>query len=167
MKLILIRHAKAANRDRRKYPDDGLRPLTSEGRAEHRLVARALRKMSIELNHLLTSPLVRARETAEITAREMKFTGPLAETSLLGEEFSIDALIAALSRYAVNATVGCVGHEPDLGTLAAALLQADGDIAIEFKKSGVLGLEFPSKPARGAGTLLFLFRPNHLISLIE
>ncbi len=167
MKLILIRHAKAGERDQRRYPDDRLRPLTSEGRREQRLVARALRKLSIGFDHLLTSPLVRARETAEITAREMKFGGDIAEIALLGEDFSIDGLIKSLSRFSPDTTVCCVGHEPDLGKFAGALLHQDGDVSLDFKKSAVLGIEFPNKPARGSGTLLYFMRPNHLSSLLR
>lgn len=165
MKLMLIRHAKAGEPDGRKYPDDRLRPLTEEGRKEHRLVARLLRKMSIDFDHLLTSPLVRARETAEITAQELKHSGAFEETALLGQEFSIDGVITTLSRYSTNVTVGCVGHEPYLGLLAAALLHREGNLSIHFKKSAILGLEFDGQPSRGKGKLLFFYRPKELVSL--
>ncbi|MBI4468332.1 MAG: histidine phosphatase family protein [Acidobacteria bacterium] len=166
MRLILIRHAKAGNRDDPKYPDDRTRPLTREGRREHKRIAGALAKMSVDLDHIWTSPILRAKETAEITAREMGFTGALFESPLLGEAFSIDGLIAALKPLPSECSVACVGHEPHLGRLAAALLHPDGSIAIKFKKSAAMGLDFPARAARGKGTLLFFLRPDHLLSLL-
>ena len=68
MDVILIRHAKAGNRDPNSWPDDDDRPLTAEGQAEHRAVMRAAKKMGVKFDFLVTSPLKRARESADIVS---------------------------------------------------------------------------------------------------
>ncbi len=68
MRLYLMRHAEAGEADARRWPDDRQRPLSERGHREHALVAVALARMGVRFDRLLTSPLVRARQTAEITA---------------------------------------------------------------------------------------------------
>ena len=69
MLLILMRHGEAGEADSRRWPDDRQRPLTDAGRREHARMAEALRRMDVRFDRMLSSPLARARETAEITAR--------------------------------------------------------------------------------------------------
>jgi phosphohistidine phosphatase SixA len=61
----------------------------------------------------------------------------------------------------------CVGHEPFLSEAEAALVSRDGRVRIEMKKSGVAGLDFEGRPAAGAGTLLYHFRPRELLVLMK
>ncbi|MBI2152263.1 MAG: histidine phosphatase family protein [Candidatus Rokubacteria bacterium] len=159
MLLILIRHADAAN--------DELRALTDAGREQHSHVSRALNRMGIAIDRLLSSPLLRARQTAEITAAALGFGGAIEETPALGDDFSVDALLERVAALPAEATVACVGHEPHLGRFAGALLTPDGNLAIGVKKSGVVGIQCEDLPARGNGTLLFAFRPEELLRLVE
>ena len=163
MRLILIRHAKAEERSAVAYPDDALRPLSETGRREQALLARAMKRMRISFDYLATSPKIRARETAEILVENMKWKEPLDITSVLGEEFSVTRVIEWLSRYPKEATVACVGHEPDLGELASALLSSDSSVWIDFKKSGVLAIDFSGYPGPGKGMLLYFLRPKQLL----
>lgn len=167
MRLILIRHADAGDPDRERYPDDRLRPLTPEGRRDHRMIARALARMGLAPTHLLTSPLVRARETAAITAEALGWTGPIESVDALGDQFSVGGLVEHLSRYPEDATLICVGHEPHLSRLAAALLDPAGTAKIAIPKSGVVALECAGKPAPGASRLLYLLPPKELLRLLE
>jgi phosphohistidine phosphatase len=109
MRLVLIRHAKAAPGD----PDD-LRPLTPEGHEQTRLLGERLRAEGIEPDALLTSPLLRARETAAGLG--------------LGEPEPLDALRPGATADDVLAaiagrgeTVVVVGHQPDCSRITAAL----------------------------------------------
>ena len=79
-----MRHGEAGEADSRRWPDDRQRPLTDAGRREHARVAEALRRMGVRFDRLLSSPLVRARETAEITARAYGAPDPEL-TELLGD----------------------------------------------------------------------------------
>jgi phosphohistidine phosphatase len=159
MKIVLIRHADAAVAPPR--------TLTELGRAQHERVAQALAWMGLHLDHLLTSPLERARETAEITARALGFDGTIEVEPALGDDFTREGLLARLGRLPSEATVGCVGHEPHLGQFAATLLTPDGRLGIEVKKSGVIGIRCEGLPAPGSGTLLFLLRAEDLVPLVE
>lgn len=167
MRLILIRHAKAEVRDSTRYPDDAQRPLTTKGREEQAAMARAMKRMGITLDHLVTSPFLRAYETADIIARSMKWTQPLDVAPVLGPEFTVDGVLAYLQQYPVTASVACVGHEPYLSMLAASLLHPTEHLSIDFKKSGAMGFDFQGRAARGAGTLLYFLRPRQVLDLLE
>ena len=142
MEVILIRHAKAEARDANSWPDDDQRPLTVEGRAEQRAAARAMKKMGIKFDFLVTSPLLRARETADLVAKGYRWT----EAPQVAEE---------------------LGHEPDLSDLAGALISKNCDVNIAVKKSGVVGIEFDGPAEAGKGTLLYHLKPGHLRKLGE
>ncbi len=157
MKLILIRHGLAGEYDPQRYPDDRLRPLTDDGRTLHRAVAEAMKRAGLAFDRLITSPLVRARQTAEITA-EVYGLGKPEQSDALGDGYSVRAVIELTRRFSADETVALVGHEPDLSSLTSTLL---GGGSVDFPKSGVLGLDFDRHPAPGEATLLFFLRPEH------
>jgi phosphohistidine phosphatase len=164
MQLILMRHAIAEERGD-SYPDDALRPLTKKGRRKHQLVSDALRRMGVRFHELVSSPLVRARQTADITARVYGWKREIVETEALGAGFSVPAVRELISRFSDDATLLCVGHEPDLSTLAAHLLHASGDVEIAFRKSGVMGLDLPEGSQPGSALLLYFLKPGQMTRL--
>jgi len=166
MKLLLIRHADAGDADAIKYPDDRVRPLTGFGEREHAAVAGALALLDLHATHVLSSPLTRARQTADITARVLDVE-EVAIVDALGDHFRMEELLAELSRLPSDASVVCVGHEPSISRLAATLLHADGNIRVAFAKSAVMALEFQGHPAPGTGRLLFFVSPREALRLIE
>jgi phosphohistidine phosphatase len=165
VQVILLRHGEAGDRDPRRYPDDGQRPLTTEGRRIHLAVAAALRRIGVRFDSLLTSPLVRARETAELTASAYDWRDPITVVPALGDQFTVDALLEALRPFAPSASVCCVGHEPHLSAFAAACVAHEGRAAIDLEKSGVIGLESEGLPTRNGATLTYLLRPQQLLAL--
>ena len=165
MEIILVRHAKAEARDPNSWPDDDQRPLTEEGRVEQRAAARAMRKMGIKCDFLVTSPLLRARQTAEIVAKSYRWQEPPQVAAELGHGYAVDAVIKLLAKFPPGATVALVGHEPDLSSLTGALVTANGGLQIAVKKSGVVGIEFDGPPEASKGTLLFHLKPSHLRKL--
>jgi len=165
MEVILLRHAKAENRDPNTWPDDDLRPLTAEGRAEQRAAARAMKKMGIKFDFLVTSPLLRARETADIVAGAYRWSEPPQVSEELGHGYAVAAVVKLLAKFPPDASVALVGHEPDFSHLAGALISRSGDVTIAFKKSGVMGIEFEGQAEAGKGTLLFHLKPSHLRKL--
>ena len=162
MEVILIRHAKAETRDPNTWSDDDLRPLTAEGRAEQRAAARAMKKMGIKFDFLVTSPLLRATETADIVAGAYRWPEPPQVAQELGHGYAVGAAVKLLAKFPPDASVALVGHEPDLSHLAGALISASGDVNIAVKKSGVVGIEFSGQAESGKGTLLFHLKPSHL-----
>lgn len=166
MNLILIRHADAGDPAPDRYPDDRLRPLTPEGRRDHQLIARGLARMGWAPTRILTSPLRRARETAEITAEALGWAGTIEVVNTLGDQFSVRGFLDHLLQFPEDATVVAVGHEPHFSQFAATLLDPEGTPTIVLRKSGVIGLECAGKPAPGTCRLLFLLPARELLQLI-
>jgi phosphohistidine phosphatase len=165
MEVILIRHAKAESRDANSWPDDDVRPLTAEGRAEQRATTRTMKKMGIKFDFLVTSPLLRAKETAEIVAKGYRWPEAPQVAEELGHGYAPGAVVKLLAKFPPSAAVALVGHEPDLSNLTAALVTRDGRLNIAVKKSGVVGIEFDGPAEEGKGTLLYHLKPAHLRKL--
>jgi phosphohistidine phosphatase SixA len=166
MRIILMRHADAGETDRSRWPDDRERPLTEIGRREHRSLSEALRRMGVRFDRLLTSPLARARETADITAAVYGGAPPPEPTDLLGDRADPGAIVTALAT-APAETLLCVGHEPTLSRLAALLTSRDGAARIEMAKSGVAVIECDRPVAPGRGVLRLHLRPGEIIRLLD
>jgi phosphohistidine phosphatase len=166
MDVILIRHAKAGTRDANSWPDDDERPLTPEGQVEHRAVMRAAKKMGVKFDFLVTSPLKRARETADIVASVYRWAEAPQVAAELGHGYSVAAVVKLLAKFPPDGRVALVGHEPDFSTLCIALIGGKAGIGLQLKKSGIAGLRFEGPAEAGAGTLLYLLRPSHLQKVI-
>ncbi len=161
MQIILMRHADAGEADPDRWPDDRRRPLTDAGRAEHRRTAAALRQMGIRFDRILTSPLVRARETAEITADIYGGGAPIESEEALGDRGTVAAIMGALAR-TMAAAVLCVGHELLLSRVAARLIGADDRARIRLEKSGIIVVDCDGAPGDGRGVLCLHLRPREL-----
>ncbi len=167
MDVILIRHGKAGNRDPNSWPDDDDRPLTAEGQAEHRAVTRAAKKMGIKFDFLVTSPLKRARETADIVANVYRWPEEPQVAAELGHGYSVSAVVKLLAKFPPTSRVALVGHEPDFSELATALIGGKTGLGLQIKKSGIAGIRFEGPAEAGAGLLLYLLKPSHLRKIGE
>jgi phosphohistidine phosphatase len=144
MKLLLVRHAVAVPSGTPGISDDE-RPLTPEGEAEFRVAAQGLARIARRPDVLLTSPLPRARVTAEIAAWAFKYLEPRIEPALAHE--SVEGIVAALKGYPQGATVALVGHEPVLSALLARLLGASQGERFALAKGGAALVDLPDGPA--------------------
>lgn len=149
MVLILVRHAKACERDAVAWPDDALRPLTDEGRRDFRRFARALRELVGGVDAVESSGFARAWQTALLLAEHAGFPAPsrlalleAAEGVARGEAGDpTDALCRRLDAEAPGRTLVWVGHEPELSRLASRLLTGDPEaLSIDFRKGAALAL---------------------------
>ena len=156
IELYLVRHAIAAERGPR-WPDDGKRPLTVKGIGRFREVVRGLAAIGVGLDVVLSSPLVRAIQTADLLAEGLDPRPPVEQVEGLAPGATVEAFVAALAR-AKRARIACVGHEPDLGQLAAHLVGASQPF--EFKKGGVCRIDL--ERASGPGRLVWLATPSLL-----
>lgn len=157
MRLLLIRHAAAVPGGTPGVADED-RPLTPRGRARFERAARGLARIADRPDVLLTSPLPRARATAEIAARAFGRVEPVVEPALV---HGPAAIVAALARQPVEATIAIVGHEPTLGSLLAQLLEGADGTRFAFKKGGAALVALPEGP-RAPGRLVWLVRPRIL-----
>jgi phosphohistidine phosphatase len=166
LELYLVRHAVAALRGP-DYPDDADRPLTDEGVERFRRSVAGLRDTGVQLDLVLTSPYVRARETAEILCAGLRPKPKLIVVEALAPEQKPAEVIAAIARHSSAgrgaSRLALVGHEPDLGELAARLLGAKG--AFEFKKGGVCRIDVDRAMPAGPGTLRWFLTPRVLRGL--
>ena len=160
MRLIIIRHAIAVPHGAPGYADED-RPLTPEGEARFREAARGLARAYDRPDALLTSPWLRARQTAEIAGAAWKIE-PKETKALAGGTFEQQA--AVLDRFPPDSTVAVVGHEPYVSELLARVLGTKRAERLEFKKGGVAVVELPGALAEG-GTLAAYLPPKILRKL--
>jgi phosphohistidine phosphatase len=159
MRLLLIRHADAGDRDPALWPDDTQRPISEKGRRRHRRVARRLKRRQLIPSLLLSSPWIRAWQTAQLTAEYVGSPTPVAVPALAAPP-DLERLEAATGHPGPEALVVMVGHEPWLSQLASLLLTGEaGRVAIDLPKSGVLTLDCETL-APGRATLESLWRPK-------
>jgi phosphohistidine phosphatase len=155
--LCLVRHGIAAERGAA-WPDDGLRPLTPDGIRKMDGAARGLAKL-VSADVILTSPLVRARQTAEIVARAMPGSRVRVCDALATGEH--ERLLAAAE--AGGESVVAVGHEPHISMALSWLLCGDEMAAwFDVKKGSAALVRFDRPPAPGEGTLEWLLPPRVL-----
>jgi phosphohistidine phosphatase len=164
MHLFLLRHGIAADHGDPLCPHDSERPLTPQGRRKTRLVAGTLGRLGIKPDVILTSPFVRARQTADITATVLRAKKRLRVCQHLAGGGDAKRLIAELNRLHGNAdSVMLVGHEPDLSELASLLISGKPDDAhLELKKGGLCVLQTAALCAGKCATLLWLAPPKLL-----
>jgi phosphohistidine phosphatase len=158
MRLVIIRHAVAVPRGTPDMPDDE-RPLTSKGRKRFRRAARGLASVVTRPDVILTSPLPRARQTAEIAAKAWGKLKPVDAPALAGGTF--EELAVALAPYGEKDTVAVVGHEPDLSELLARLLGTPHAERLTFRKGGAALVEVRG-PLQDGGTLVWYLPPRLL-----
>lgn len=156
MNILLVRHAIALDRATPGVADH-LRPLTEEGIARFRKTARSLAGL-VTADLVLTSPILRAKQTAEILARQWASV-PTHESEPLGNGSRPD-FEDALLRVKDAKVVAVVGHEPWLSEWAAAWLGGKSGESFAFKKGGAALIEFDDEVAEGAGRLLFFLPPK-------
>lgn len=162
LELYLVRHAIAAERGD-EYPDDSKRPLTSQGISRFRKEAAALDAVGMSVALILTSPLVRARQTADILSESLEGKPTVATTDSLSPAGTAAAVVQDVARHAKKGHIALVGHEPNIGELAARLIGARS--ALEFKKGAACRIDFDVLPPKGTGRLRWFLTPRMLRKL--
>ena len=159
IELYLIRHGVAAERGDA-WPDDAKRPLTDEGIDKLRKSAQGLERLGVSFEVLLTSPFVRARQTAEVIAGELHPRPHIVAADSLVPGGTYQSVMADLEKHARRARVALVGHEPGIGELAARLIGTRH--AIEFKKGAICRIDVDQLPPSASGDLRWLLTPKIL-----
>jgi phosphohistidine phosphatase len=158
--LYLIRHGLAAERGE-SYPDDTKRPLTSRGIERMKREAKALNALDVSFDVILTSPLVRTRQTAEALASTLRNPPPIVNAASLAPGGTHNAIVDELAKQAHRRKrIALVGHEPGIGELGARLLGLRKPL--EFKKGGMARIDVTALPPTGPGQLRWFLTPRIL-----
>jgi phosphohistidine phosphatase len=165
--LYLVRHAIAEERGPA-WPDDRLRPLTDEGRQRMARQVQGLVAIDVEIDEILTSPLVRTRQTAEILSKGLRGHPPVMDFPPLEPGNGAKDVLAELKPFKGQrqTRLALVGHEPGIGELAAALIGARQSVC--FKKGAVALFEVDAlPPSAGASELRWFLAPRILRRLAK
>ena len=162
LELYLIRHGVAAERGS-DYPDDSKRPLTNDGIAKLRREAKALVALGVDFDQIISSPLVRTKQTADVFAQILPSNPPVATSDALAPAGTPTAVFQELAKHMRKGRVALVGHEPNIGELAARLIGARNPL--EFKKGAICRIDFEVLPPKGQGMLCWFVTPRILRKL--
>lgn len=163
---MIVRHADAGDREQweKSGRPDEQRPLSEKGIERMRAAAKGLVELVPEVDLIVTSPYVRAAQTAEIVFA--CYGGkPEQETSKALEPEEEPERFVTWLRGRKEETVVAVGHEPHLSTLATWLMCGDASSRIELKKGAACLLDFDGQPRKGSGVLQWLMAPKQLARL--
>jgi phosphohistidine phosphatase len=160
--IYLVRHAIAEARGP-EYPDDTKRPLTRKGKDRMRRAVAGFRTLEPGIELVVSSPLVRAKQTATILLEGLAGSPRLEQIKALAPDHSPQDVATALRKLKVDGAIALVGHEPDLGALAAWLIGSPRPIPM--KKGGIARIDVPKLPPDQNGTLVWLATPAILRSL--
>lgn len=161
MELLIIRHAIAFERDRHRWADDAQRPLSPAGFRRSRKAASGLKELCKVPDRLLTSPLVRARQTARILTEVAGW--PRAEVAPELKPGEDAAAVLTLLGKDRSTRIAIVGHQPDLSALITACLSKNhGALPVEMKKNAVACLSFDGRARGGGASLKWLATPRML-----
>jgi phosphohistidine phosphatase len=163
MDLHLLRHGLAEDRTTLDSRADSERRLTDAGRVKMRRIARTMRAAKLTFDVILSSPYLRARETAEIVARELRSLKRLQLSETLEPGGNPKDLIDELNGQHGQATsVLLVGHEPYLSRLASMLISGNTTARITMKKGGLCKLAVSDLHLGTCGTLEWLMQPRQM-----
>jgi len=167
MKLYIIRHAIAVDEGTPEYEQDGDRPLTDKGRKKMRQIAKGLRALGVEFDRILSSPYVRASETADILADVFKMKKKIAYSENLIPMGEPDLLIAEINENHAVDSLALVGHEPNLSGLVGLLTAEGTKLDITIKKGGVCQLSADDLRQERRASLDWLLTPGILVEIAE
>lgn len=162
MDLYFMRHGIAVRRGAPGIHPDRERALTQKGIKRMRKAAKGLLALAIPFDRMLTSPLKRARQTAQLVAEVLNIGDRLEEIQELAPERSVQDLLSSLTTYRKGKHILLVGHEPLLSDTVAFLLSRGKNMGIQLKKGGLCCVEVDDLPPKKAALLHWLLTPKQL-----
>jgi phosphohistidine phosphatase len=148
-----------------RFSEDARRPLVPEGKEKMREIADGLKRMGFEVDWIVTSPLVRAVETAEIIAESLASRAPVDVCEAMQPGGLAEDVVSFLAKRPSRTRVLVVGHEPDLSELVAQLIGAGSHANLAFKKGGCCMISFDGFPPKSPGQLVWWLTPRLLRKL--
>jgi len=156
MNVYLLRHGIACDRNAKKFPNDDQRPLTQEGIERMREAAVGVAALIDQPDLILTSPLVRTAQTADVVAKSLGCEDRTETSDALRPGATtgiVRDILAARAPDGVESIL-LVGHEPDMGEIASGLIGAKGSV-VEFKKGSLCAIYLDDEHLNRPGVLLW------------
>jgi phosphohistidine phosphatase len=165
MELYLLRHAVAYDRGEVAVKDDSERPLNPEGIKKMKKAAEGMAKLGLQFDRVVSSPFVRARQTAEIAAQGVGFKKPLQFSTALTPEADVKSFFALIRTFEEDEKVLLAGHEPTMSLFVGALVSQKWDADIEMKKGSLCRIDVADR-ADPQGRLKWLLTSKQLRQII-
>ena len=162
--LFIVRHGPAGKPLEDKKLDEA-RPLTKKGKEKMKDIVKGLSDMNISFDKIVTSPLARCAESADILSKCCTAKKGVEPIDALKPGGSVDDVIGYLNALDGVENVAIVGHEPFLSEFASYCLAKSKNSFIDLKKGGVIALEFEGMIKPGTGKLCWMMEPSQLIKL--
>ena len=163
MNLFILRHGLAVEPGTPGYENDAERPLTREGKSKLQQIAAAMVELQLDFDLILSSPFKRARQTAEIVAKELKIEDKLEFSDFLTPGSRFSDLVDHVKRLKpLPENVMLVGHEPYLSQLISLLVCGSDSSVVVLKKGGFAKLAIPSLKVGRCALLEWLLTPKQM-----
>ena len=159
MDLLILRHGEAGRSSN--LASDFKRSLTVEGKQEIIEISNGLKSLDVKLDHILTSPLLRAKQTAEIVTKSLKLKSKIEEIDSLKPEGNRLEFYSVLSRFKQDSVVLVVGHEPYLSEMIGEAISQSG-CRIDLKKAGLARIRVMQTLPKLKGEMRWLLTPKQL-----
>jgi len=161
--LYLLRHAIAVEHGTPGYENDDDRPLTSDGKAKFRDSIKGIRSLELSFDLILSSPLPRATQTADIFVEVLKLRNNVKLDDNLAPDGDARKLIKHLKALKPSLeSIVLVGHEPDLSALVSQLVCGDDNLTMNFKKGGLCKLNVDTLKHGRCATLEWILTPRQM-----
>ncbi|MBZ5672527.1 MAG: histidine phosphatase family protein [Acidobacteriia bacterium] len=160
--LYLMRHGIAGKPVGATFGQDFRRPLTAEGAEKVRKIGEGLKRLGVKPDWIVTSPLVRSLQTADLLATILSPVFPVSTSDSLRPGCSAEGFIPLLADHPKRKKVLAVGHEPDLSQLAARLIGSDAAGRFSLKKGGCCLISLSKVPPTSFGQLVCWVTPRIL-----
>ncbi len=166
MDVYILRHAIAVDHGTPGYEDDSLRPLTGKGAKKMKRIAESMLALDLSFDVILSSPFVRAKQTAEIVAEVFRAGKKLEFTDHLEAGGDPEKLVEHINnQHGADVGVVLVGHEPYLSSLIAVLIAGNGSVDITMKKGGLCKLSIDALQYGQCATFEWLLTPGQLTQI--
>lgn len=160
MRLLLVRHAEAVDKGTDGVTRDFDRHLTPLGRQQAEALANALKSRGFLLSAVVSSPLVRAKQTAEPLAERLLPANPgqIVECEYLATDTYKPKKLAKFLEELGGDVVALVGHMPDLGSYVGWMIGPE-PFTLDLEKAGAVLIHFPGEIEAAAGSLMWYVTP--------
>jgi phosphohistidine phosphatase len=155
MIVYFLRHASAGKKMLNPKKDER-RPLDEEGVLQTRYIGRLLAALDLQIDHIVSSPLKRATQTASLVANELAFERPIKTHNALRPDGNHEDFLELLAHFRKSEAIIVVGHNPTMAEFLGKTISKAGAAQIEFKKGSVTKVDVNGR----AGTLEWMVTPR-------